>query len=1049
MFTSFPHQTWLGLWLQSLAFLYVLIGLYAYRRYRLQARIPFAQMMVSMAFWSASYGLELAAQNITEKIWLAKVEYLGIVSLPVFWLRFVFTFLGHSNLPSRHTYRLLWGVPILTLLLVWTNELHGMVWSRYTLGEAPFFLLILEHGEYFWIHTLYSYGAILGGMIILLTAAIQMAGIHRAQALMLFFGILVPILANISYLGQTIPIKGLDLTPFFFLVTSVTILLALQRYHLLEVVPLPFGDVVEGLNEAVIVVNYNQGLVYMNPAAEQLTGKAYRLYLGKPLSEVCRFASVLKDKLPARTKEILEVPLDVENSSPHTFEVTLQPLDAGAQQSGSTLILLRDITDAHQASLSIERQNAILQALSQASIELMHSSNWENVLPAVLEQIGQAADVSRVYLFENVVPETENKLYVCQRFEWCASHASPQIDNPVLQKFAIVESGFARWVDLLSKRQLVVGNVADFPKEEQEVLASQEIYSILVVPIFVEERWWGFIGFDECRSERPWREPEVESLRLVAELLGASIQRSEMQAEMEQRQHMLDVIHEVVLLALQSSSLESMAQVLVDRLGMFIGAEHCFFTLWDDEKKQAIPFAAYGKYRQTYRQMQPASNQLTLTASALRLGHALVVEDTHHTPYLAPEIAAQFETNSVLVLPLIAEGKRLGAILIGFSRYHRFTIQEISAGERAAALVSLVLLKFHTLLQVEQRARESEILREAGAAVVATLHPEEVIERILDELQKVIPYDSASVQLLKNGELEIVGGHGWRDVSQVLGIHIPLDDEHPNTIVMQTLKPLRVGDTSVYIPFQKTPHHNIRSWLGVPLVVRDRAIGLLAIDSTQKGFFTPKHEQLAAAFANQVALALENARIFEKAQSEALTDALTGLYNRRGLMELGRFVLARAAQAGGSLVAIMMDIDHFKRVNDTYGHLVGDQVLQAIARRCEKSARDIDIVGRYGGEEFLSLLPEVTERFAFNIADRLRLLISETAIPTSAGPLRVTVSLGVSEYRQQDTRLEELIDRADHALYSAKQKGRNCVVMFKESPRLRLVNKRSRERRMA
>mgnify|MGYP005841718975 CR=1 FL=1 len=1049
MSTPYLPQTWLGLGLQIPAFLYVLIGLYAYRRYRLQARIPFAWMMVSMAFWSASYGLEVAAQNITEKVWLAKVEYLGIVSLPVFWLRFVLAFLGHANLPGRRTYRLLWGVPILTLLLVWTNELHWMVWSGYTLGEAPFFLLILEHGEYFWIHTLYSYAAILGGVIILLTAAIQMADIHRAQTLTLLFGILVPTLANLSYLGQAIPIKGLDLTPFFFLVTGIAILTALQRYHLLEVIPLPFGNVVEGLNEAVIVVNHNHGLVYMNPTAERLTGKAHRLYLGKPLSEVCRFAGALQNRLPARAKETLEIPLDVGDGLLHTFEVTLQPFDAAAQQSDSTLILLRDITDAYQARLSIERRDAILQALSQASIELMRSAKWENVLPAVLEQIGQAADVSRVYLFENVVPEMENKLYVRQRFEWCAPHASPQIDNPVLQKFAIVESGFARWVDLLSRRQLVVGNIANFPKEEQEVLASQEIYSILVMPIFVEERWWGFIGFDECRSERLWHEPEVESLRLVAELLGASIQRSEMQAEMEQRQHMLDVIHEVVLLALQSSSLEGMAQTLVDRLGMFIGAEHCFFTLWDEQKKQVIPFAAYGKYRETYRQMQPASYQPTLTASALRLGHALVVEDTHHTPYLAPEIAAQFETNSVLVLPLIAGGKRLGAILIGFSRYHRFTIQEISAGERAAALVSLILLKFHTLSQLEQRARESEVLREAGAAVIATLHPEEVIERILDELQKVVPYDSASVQLLKNGELEIVGGRGWRDVSQVLGIHIPLDDEHPNTVVMQTLKPLRVSDTSIYTPFQKTPHHNIRSWLGVPLVVQDRSIGLLTMDSTQKDFFTPEHEQLVAAFANQVALALENARIFEKAQSEALTDALTGLYNRRGLMELGRFALARAVQAGGSLVAIMMDIDHFKRVNDTYGHLIGDQVLQVIARRCEKSARDIDIVGRYGGEEFLFLLPEVTERFAFNIADRLRLLISETAIPTSAGPLPVTVSLGVSEYRQQDTRLEELIDRADCALYSAKQKGRNCVVIFKESPRLRLVHKRSRERRMA
>jgi diguanylate cyclase (GGDEF)-like protein len=162
-------------------------------------------------------------------------------------------------------------------------------------------------------------------------------------------------------------------------------------------------------------------------------------------------------------------------------------------------------------------------------------------------------------------------------------------------------------------------------------------------------------------------------------------------------------------------------------------------------------------------------------------------------------------------------------------------------------------------------------------------------------------------------------------------------------------------------------------------------------------------------------------------QRLAITDPLTGLYNRRHFFELGEREIQGARRYKRSLSAIMMDIDHFKLVNDTYGHRIGDQVLQEIAERCRRAVRMVDVVGRYGGEEFAIILPETDLAAACRVADRLRESISGQTIATEAGPVVVTTSLGVSTLRNGTTKLDNLLDGADQALYVAKRSGRNRV----------------------
>lgn len=171
---------------------------------------------------------------------------------------------------------------------------------------------------------------------------------------------------------------------------------------------------------------------------------------------------------------------------------------------------------------------------------------------------------------------------------------------------------------------------------------------------------------------------------------------------------------------------------------------------------------------------------------------------------------------------------------------------------------------------------------------------------------------------------------------------------------------------------------------------------------------------------------LEIAR--QKAERSALTDALTGLHNRRAVMAEGKREFARTRREGAPLSLIMLDIDHFKQINDREGHIEGDRVLVRLARCISKIKRAGDLFGRIGGEEFLALLPETPLSGAKELAERYRRQV-EASIRTGQSAYPVTISLGVAELTAEDDSLEKVIDRADQALYQAKEQGRNRVVV--------------------
>jgi len=321
----------------------------------------------------------------------------------------------------------------------------------------------------------------------------------------------------------------------------------------------------------------------------------------------------------------------------------------------------------------------------------------------------------------------------------------------------------------------------------------------------------------------------------------------------------------------------------------------------------------------------------------------------------------------------------------------------------------------------------AETLRESGLTLSSKLDFKQVSGLILDLMKRVIPFDIGAFLTTEGTELKLAGIKGPSDKQALIGGTYPLTGCRLCNMAVQRMRPMISTITSpddILLPLG--PDIGIHSYLGVPVVFHDHTTGLIALYNSGSHPFTDKDARVAELFANQVAIALDNSRHVEQMERQAVTDQLTGLYNRRAFADMAEKEVGRARRYQRPLALILFDIDHFKNVNDTHGHLVGDHVLRILTEKVTKTTRSTDIVCRYGGEEFIVLMPEAGRDEALAMAERLRDEISRMSVVTAGGGLSLTISLGVAAL-DPDEDLANLIDRADKAMYEAKAVGRNTV----------------------
>ncbi|NBQ67726.1 MAG: diguanylate cyclase [Nitrosomonadaceae bacterium] len=326
----------------------------------------------------------------------------------------------------------------------------------------------------------------------------------------------------------------------------------------------------------------------------------------------------------------------------------------------------------------------------------------------------------------------------------------------------------------------------------------------------------------------------------------------------------------------------------------------------------------------------------------------------------------------------------------------------------------------------------------------------DVLNHIYESFQEHLPYDRISLALLESdrNKLKLHWSRASYDKPELIpGLSIPMTDRSLHTLI-DLNEMLIIDDLNTHLQMyaesrlaQAIFKEGIRSCLICPLIADGKPVGFLFFSCRKKNAYKNLHKDLSLQIASQLAVIIEKTQLYKGiklnkqliAQKKSLEqrvthDALTGLFNRPAIFDILHKQILRAKRGGFGIAVIMIDIDHFKNINDTCGHPAGDAVLCEIANRLMQSARSHEYIGRYGGEEFLAIISPYSQEGAVKAAERFRKAIASEEINTNQTLIPVTISLGVAIAASEETLDENLLlQRADEALYQAKHKGRNRV----------------------
>lgn len=348
-------------------------------------------------------------------------------------------------------------------------------------------------------------------------------------------------------------------------------------------------------------------------------------------------------------------------------------------------------------------------------------------------------------------------------------------------------------------------------------------------------------------------------------------------------------------------------------------------------------------------------------------------------------------------------------------------------------------------LQLEgerRKIRELAVLNDISSLLYTDLDERSVIETIVDKAKELIRSEFSAI-LLINGSPESKRLSEF-SVGKVSVFYTSIGDSttckpEVKGILMKALREgvtIRTNNIRSLSEFKGLPSDhpvNIQNILIIPLLLRHKIIGeIILANRIGTDGFSEADEDVLLTFGFHAAFALEKARLHQEVRQLATIDGLTGLYNHRAFQERIETEIERARRFGSKVSLLMMDIDNFKRLNDTYGHSMGDEVLRRIGCKIVENIRNIDFAARYGGEEFTVVLPETNLEGAKITAERIREAIKDYRITHGENLISVTVSIGVSTYPDNASSRVDLIEKADAALYEAKRSGRDRVCSYKE-----------------
>lgn len=800
-----------------------------------------------------------------------------------------------------------------------------------------------------------------------------------------------------------------------------------ERLHRLVINSSPVG---------IVITNETGQITYVSPKVHDLfQADPEKDFLGQSVLRwvhpedrtiaVMRMMSVIDEQVEQPPLEYRFLRMD---GSFFWSEISSVPIVDDRGISTGMLSIFRDVSARKLLELRLQR-NLEQQTFINTLLQILYRPHeLDLALEQVLQRAGDFFSASRVFICRDSADGLETSLFM----EASSSEIRPRARDSVLVRYEEIPT-WKTWMDQYGK--VILPDSLSVPEDLAEFMLTWNVVSMIALPVYgSEEQLYGFLGVDYCDSRHEWLEEELDILWSVCRIVsGAVAQRQVEEAERRQRS-LAEALHDTAAALNSTLNLDEVLDRILTNLEKVVPHDSACIALVDDDG--SIHFVRWRGYDQEGEAWLrtgrlPLKDRSTFHQMA-ETGQPVIISDTWtDRRWVGTEDTTRIR--SFAGAPIISQGKLVGFINLDSIEPDHFSPELTYSLSVFADQAAIAIANARMYNEAHRRAEEMSSLYHIGLTLTAGLDMEQVLVSLFEQVRMVLPVD---VFYVSTFDYE----------SQVIDLPIYYEDGafikvEPRSIhtkpgitgeIIRDSRTIHLPDTMV--PGVEERYHIIRrdgrkcrSYVGVPLIVLDRVVGVVSMQSYQPNAYSSDQVRLLETIATQAAIAIQNARLYDQMKQMAITDPVTHLFTRRHFIFLGRSEVERAVRYSRALSILMVDIDFFKKVNDTYGHSAGDQVLYGVAKVCREALRTTDIIGRWGGEEFAIVLPEADRDGAALIAERIRRMVANTNIPLAKDHVIVTVSIGFTVLNKDACSLEVLIDLADQAMYRAKASGRNQV----------------------